>query len=329
MKLAILGAGKIVFDLLSFIGTVPKIELEAIFGRRQSIDKLEKIRSDHKIKKVYTDFEKLLADPEIDTVYIGLPNDLHFDFAKKALNAQKNVIIEKPFVETSEHFEDLKAAAIANHRHLYEAISNQYLDNFRQLKKWLEVIAPIHLAVLNYSQYSSRYDQFKAGNILPAFDINRGGGALLDLNVYNIHLALGLFGFPDKISYQANIKQNVDTSGILVMNYPDLVVSAIAGKDVFSLTNGPSFIEGENGFIQIDSPTSSLTSISLSTGGQRLTYQPKPMHRMFAEFSAFQQAIDEDQWGFMLEQLEHSGQVVKILEELRDSVLSSKKEKVD
>ena len=53
----------------------------------------------------------------------------------------------------------------------------------------------------NYSQYSSRYDAFKQGTILPAFDYHKSGGALMDINVYNVNAIISLFGQPVSIGY--------------------------------------------------------------------------------------------------------------------------------
>lgn len=73
-----------------------------------------------------------------------------------------------------------------------EAITNQYLANFTAIKEALSDIGDVKIVNINYSQYSSRYDAFKRGEIAPAFNPEMGGGALRDLNVYNIHLLVGL-----------------------------------------------------------------------------------------------------------------------------------------
>ena len=84
---------------------------------------------------------------------------------------------------------------------------------------------------INYSQYSSRYDAFKRGEIAPAFNPEMGGGALRDLNIYNIHLLVGLFGKPHRVEYLPNVERGVDTSGILVLDYGNFKAVAIGAKD--------------------------------------------------------------------------------------------------
>ncbi len=82
---------------------------------------------------------------------------------------------------------------------LFEAITNQYLPTYQDIKEKLNEIGKIGIISSNYSQYSSRYDAFKRGEILPVFDVNQSGGALMDLNIYNIHFVVGLFGKPKNV----------------------------------------------------------------------------------------------------------------------------------
>lgn len=95
MKLAIIGSGKIVDDLFQFIGDLPAIHLTAIYGREKSLDKLKRMQLANHIDRVFTDYDQLLENENIDTLYIALPNDLHFEYAKRGLEAGKHVIVEK------------------------------------------------------------------------------------------------------------------------------------------------------------------------------------------------------------------------------------------
>lgn len=313
MKLGIIGSGNIVSEFLSFIDEIKSIELVAIYGRKHSIDKLHQLQNKNNIKKVYTEFDQLLLDEEIDTLYVALPNNLHFEFAKKGLLAGKNVILEKPFVQTMEEFMDLQKVSKDKHLHLYEAISNQYSPNFNKIAQWTNQIGDVRLVSLNYSQLSSRYAKFQTGEVLPAFDFKSGGGALQDLNVYNIHLLTGLFGRPQEIQYSYNFVKNVDTSGILTLEYPNFISNAIAGKDVFSIENGMNFIEGDKGYISIDKPTNDISTISLHTENSIDILKLSEQHRMFYEFETFANKIASNDWDFMNKMLEHSKSVLEVL----------------
>lgn len=83
MKLGILGAGKIVVDFLSMVHDIPAIELNALLSSERSLEKNQAMADDHGIKQVYTNIEALLAS-DIDTVYVALPNHLHYTFTKKS-----------------------------------------------------------------------------------------------------------------------------------------------------------------------------------------------------------------------------------------------------
>ena len=150
-------------------------------------------------------------------IYVALPNNLHFSFAKEALLAGKHVILEKPFTVTYEEAKEIAAIAREKKLYLFEAITTQYNPNYHKMKELLPRLGDIKLVALNFSQYSSRYDNFKKGIISPSFDPNNAGGALMDLNIYNIHFVAGLFGKPLKVRYCSNMERDVDTSGILVM----------------------------------------------------------------------------------------------------------------
>ena len=135
---------------------------------------------------------------------------------------------------------------------------NRYFNNTFKIKEEIKKIGNIKLATFTYSQYSSRYDDFKKGNILPTFDKNCAGGALMDLNVYNINFALMMFGEPKGIHYYANIENEIDTSGILVMEYDGFKCLCIAAKD--SIAPLYSSIQADEGTIVIPSTTSLVES---------------------------------------------------------------------
>ena len=118
-----------------------------------------------------------MSNPDVDTIYVGTPNHTHHDYAKQALLAGKHVICEKPFTLHLEEFEELIKLAQEKELLLIEAIINQYLENFKVIKDSLSEIGDIKIVNINYSQYSSRYDAFKQGEIAPAFNPEMGGGA--------------------------------------------------------------------------------------------------------------------------------------------------------
>src|SRR5699024_5520848 len=111
----------------------------------------------------------------------------------------------------------------------------------------------------NFVQYSSRYDAFLEGDIAPVFNPKMGGGALVDLNIYNIHFVLALLGEPKKIQYLTNMNRGVDTSGLLTLSYEYAQVNCIGAKDSHGLKQ--ILIQGEKGVMIIEDGTNSLDSV--------------------------------------------------------------------
>ncbi|MDV2595192.1 Gfo/Idh/MocA family protein [Streptococcus infantarius] len=320
MKLAILGTGKIVEEVLPVLKEINGIELSAILSTPRSIEKAEKLAELYAISQASSDYDSILANPDVDTVYVALPNHLHYDYAKKALLAGKHVICEKPFTLTLAEFEDLAKIAEQKNRILLEAITNQYLGNFASIKANLAKLGDIKIVECNYSQYSSRYDAFKRGEIAPAFDPAKGGGALRDLNIYNIHLVVGLFGKPERVQYLANMERGVDTSGILIMDYGNFKAACIGAKDCSA--DIKSTIQGNKGSIAVLGPTNSMPELSLSLNGQSMTMinENSLNHRMHDEFVAFQAIIEHEDMTATKLALAHSHLVMEVLDQAVNSL---------
>ena len=320
MKLAILGTGKIVEEVLPVLKEINGIELSAILSTPRSIEKAEQLAELYAISQASSDYDSILANPDVDTVYVALPNHLHYEYAKKALLAGKHVICEKPFTLTLAEFEDLAKIAEQKNRILLEAITNQYLGNFASIKANLAKLGDIKIVECNYSQYSSRYDAFKRGEIAPAFDPAKGGGALRDLNIYNIHLVVGLFGKPERVQYLANMERGVDTSGILIMDYGNFKAACIGAKDCSA--DIKSTIQGNKGSIAVLGPTNSMPELSLSLNGQSLTMinENSLNHRMHDEFVAFQAIIEHEDMTATKLALDHSHLVMEVLDQAVNSL---------
>ncbi|WP_367007242.1 Gfo/Idh/MocA family oxidoreductase [Streptococcus sp. ZY19097] len=314
MNLAILGTGKIVDEVLPVLKEINGIELSAILSTPRSLEKAQKLAEIYGISQASSDYDSILANPDVDTVYVALPNHLHYDYAKKALLAGKHVICEKPFTLTLAEFEDLVAIAEQHQLFLLEAITNQYLGNFSYVKENLSKLGDIKIVECNYSQYSSRYDAFKRGEIAPAFDPEKGGGALRDLNIYNIHLVVGLFGKPEMVHYLANMERGVDTSGMLVMDYGHFKCVCIGAKDCSADIR--STIQGNKGSATILGPTNTMPEVNLSLNGQsmQLVNQNSLNHRMHDEFVAFQNIISNRDYSNQKAALEHSRAVMEVLD---------------
>lgn len=314
MKLGILGTGMIVHDLMN---TYQEFDIDEtyVLATLHSQEKAENLIETYHLNGIYYDYDKML-ESDIDTIYCALPNHLHYSFCKKALEAKKHVIIEKPITANARELEKLIEIAAKNNLMIFEAMNVHYLPSYLSLKQDIDKLGKIKIVSFNYSQYSSRYNAFKNGNILPAFDFHKAGGALMDLNVYNIHALYGLFGNPVYSRYMANIEKNIDTSGIMLFDYKDFKATAIGAKDCKApLMNT---IQGDYGAIVIYMPISQMTQYTINyNDGTSETKTFEMKHRLSYEFNEFIRMIKEKDFDKQQKMLLLSLAITKIMENSR------------
>lgn len=319
MKIGVLGTGMIVKDLMRTIQKLP-LEKKYILGTEMTRDETEALAKDNHMDGTFYDYDALLQGDTVDTIYVALPNYLHYSFAKKALLANKHVIIEKPITANVNELLDLTRIAEEHHKMIFEAMNIAYLPTFNKIKENVGKLGDIKIVSLNYSQYSSRYDSFKQGNILPAFDYHKAGGALMDLNVYNLHFIVGLFGRPKAIQYHANIEKGIDTSGIVTLDYGTFQAVSIGAKDC----KAPilSTIQGDLGCLEIHTPVNQLRQFTMiSNDKQETIIQSNDYeHRLYYEFISFIKAIEENDYVSMQHMLETSTIVSQIMTDARKQV---------
>lgn len=317
MKLAILGTGMIVQEgALPALQQIKEIEVTAILTRPKSLEKARALSVRYSIPKIYTDYEELLSQPDIDFVYVGLINSVHYEYTKKALLAGKNVIVEKPFASTVAEIHELCELAKEKELYVFEAVSLLHMPNFDAIRRMLPKLGTIRAVTANYSQYSSRYDKYLHGEVTPAFDPQYSGGALYDINIYNLNLIIGLFGEPENVTYTPNIGFNgIDTSGIVLLKYPGFFATALGAKD----TESPCFavIQGEKGWLRTLGAPNQLKAfeIHMHNSGTTTHYElNRYEHRLVHEFQEFFRIYSEKDKQTMLNGLSISLTVMQTAE---------------
>lgn len=318
MRLGIVGSGNIVKCCLDAVLHTDSVQTVALCVLERNLKTGESLQSEYDIAQLYTDYAQFLADPAIDCVYLGIPNSLHFSYSLKALQAGKHLICEKPFTTDLDELKQLTQLAKEQQCFLFEAITTIYSPNVLWIKKHLNEIGPVKLIQSNYSQYSSRYDQYLTGNVHPAFDPAMSGGALYDINIYNVHLSCFLFGKPVQIEYFCNQGFNgIDTSGVLVMQYPNFVAVCSGAKD--SASPSQTLIQGEKGYIRLTSAPNTALSVEIFTSSGSQTFDLNQYeNRMVSELNAFAQMFDEGNYAACYHYLEHSLLVMNVLTEARN-----------
>lgn len=303
MKLGIVGTGMIVRIVLPHLAEWG-CDVRAICATPNTKDEAVELAKAYG-GTPYWSFEDLLSDDGVDTVYIAVPNALHAKLCLRALEAGKHVIVEKPMTSNIEEAESIAKEAHKRNLLLFEAISTLYLPNYAKIRELLHRIGTVKVASCNYSQYSHRYDAFKAGEVLPAFDPSKSGGALMDLGLYNMHYLMGLFGTPDSVSYQANIERGIDTSGVLLLDYGAFKAVCVNAKDCAA--PACNVIQGTEGYISQATPANNCGPIVLHLNdGTEERYDLNPSQQWESEFRHFAKAIDAHDTAGCYKMLEHS-----------------------
>ncbi len=284
INVGIIGSGFIVPVFINVSKLYKEFHLRAIWGRHE-----EKILAfKDEVDYCTTDLEEILSDKEIDVIYVALPNAVHYTYAMKALQHGKHVILEKPFTVTYKAAKKLIDYAKKHELIIFEAVVTIHNPTYKKAMKEIPALGDVRMVACNFSQYSRRYDRFKRGEILPAFDVKMAGGALMDLGVYNIHFVTGFFGMPKKVHYHANVEKGVDTSGVLVMDYGNFKATCIAAKDCKTQSYG--LIEGDRGYLRNDTTCSVCGHFTLKLNDGRMKeFEQKDQ----AEFGSWQYELKE------------------------------------
>lgn len=319
MKIGVVGNGMIVGMFLNDVKLVEHAEIISLCVRPQSLEKGQKIAEEHEIPQLETDYDTFLKNPALETVYLGISNLAHYEYAKKALKAGKHVILEKPFTVTGKEARELAQFAKEKQLFLWEAFIIPYLPSYEVVKNAVPDVGNVKLIQTNYSKISSRYTQYLEGTILPAFDPALAGGALYDLNIYNLHFTIGLFGRPKAAHYYPTKGYNgIDTSGIAVLEYDDFSAVCCAAKD--STSPSGFVIQGDAGTLTGEGSVSTLSRITFSSGkDSRILAEFDGKIKLSYELSEFIRQYGAKDLDSCYRMLEHSVAVAEVVDELQKS----------
>jgi xylose dehydrogenase (NAD/NADP) len=196
VKWGILSTADINRRVLPGAKSSPKVEIVAVGSRDKG--KADVFAQQWEIPRAYGSYEELLDDPEVEALYIPLPNTLHVDWSIKAMEAGKHVLCEKPF---DRHPENVARAFDASERTgmlLTEAF--MYRHN-PQTKKLQELVDNGAIGELRLIRSSFSYSLYDADNIRLRTDVE--GGALMDVGCYCVSGSRLLGGEPERVRAEA------------------------------------------------------------------------------------------------------------------------------
>jgi predicted dehydrogenase len=182
----------------------------------RSLDSAQAFAQAHDIPRAHGSYEELVADPEVDVVYIATPHPLHAVNALLALDAGKHVLVEKPFTLTADEARQVVDRAAARGLVVLEAMWTRWMPHMVRIRELVQSGALGELRTLQ-ADHGQRLSADPAGRMLnPAL----GGGALLDLGIYPVSFAWDILGAPDRVLALATpTATGVDAATSILLGY--------------------------------------------------------------------------------------------------------------
>jgi predicted dehydrogenase len=215
-------------------------------------------------------YEALVADPEIDAIYVATPHPMHFSNTVLALNAAKPVLCEKPFALNSAQAKLMVEASIKNNVALLEAMWMRFLPHIQQVKKIITsgILGEITSITADHGQRLA--DQGIKRLVEPSL----AGGALLDLGIYPVSFAHMVLGVPENVQASAVMTdKGVDASTSMLFTYAS-GAQAVLTTTMIAQTPCRAVISGMNGWLEIDRTFYNPTSMRVHLFDGTVTEYP-------------------------------------------------------
>ena len=234
VRFGVVGTNFITDWVLAGAAQDSRFELAAVCSRTE--ERAEEFARKYNIPHRFTSLEEMAASPFVDAVYIATPNFLHASQSILCMSYGKHVLCEKP----------LASNAVES-----KAMIETLTPNFRSILENIGKVGKIRRYFASYCQYSSRYDRFKAGEKMNAFNPEYSNGAVMDIGVYTIYPMVVLFGMPERIIASGTIlSSGTDGQGSVLFRYPGMEATVLYSKIADSYL--PAEIQGENGTMLVD-----------------------------------------------------------------------------
>lgn len=249
MKWGILATGRIAKKFADTIGAMAQEgqQLAAVASRDRQ--RAESFAKENHIAAAYGSYEELAADKNVEAVYIATPNHLHFENAKMCLDAGKHVLCEKPFTLVTDEAALLYELAAQKGLFIMEAFWIRFLPALQQMQAWIQQgrIGEIRFARSDYG--FTLTPERRARKFDPAL----GGGALLDIGIYNLGFMNMVMG-KNPVSFSGDVHMNefgTDDFSVLRLQYESgadaLVTTSIGTKIARN-----AMVVGTKGMITLD-----------------------------------------------------------------------------
>lgn len=222
---AILGCGHIAKKFASDLKLLPNAKLYAAASR--DIQNAQNFAAEYGFEKAFGSYEEMVNDPAVDVVYIATPHAYHHKHSLLCLNHKKAVLCEKAFAINKAEVIEMIDCAQKNNTFLMEAFWTMFQPSF------LEAMRILQSGELGELKMVRSDFAFKAPFIEEKrlFNINLGGGSLLDIGIYPVFAALTALGKPENIKSIARFSSTgVEESINIIFDYPDNKMAALSSN---------------------------------------------------------------------------------------------------
>lgn len=245
LRWGILATGGIASAFASDLRTAG-LDLVAVGSRSQ--ESADAFASRFDIAHAHPSYEALVADPDVDIVYVSTPHPMHHENAKLALEAGKHVLVEKAFTLNRQEAEDLQRLAAERGLLVMEAMWTRYLPHMVRIREIIEAgtLGEIRAVTADHTQKLPTDPAHR----LNALDL--GGGALLDLGIYPISFIWDVLGAPTTVTAVGRlVETGADSEVATIMTHQGGAISTSLSSSRAAGPNTASIV-GTDARIDID-----------------------------------------------------------------------------
>ncbi|MDA3900695.1 MAG: Gfo/Idh/MocA family oxidoreductase [Spirochaetes bacterium] len=266
VRWGLIGPGRIAESFAQGIAHVDEAQFYAVAS--SNIERAREFGARYSAQKMYGSYEEMLADPEVDAVYIATPHRFHYDNIKLCLQAGKAVLCEKPITVNSKESSELFALAREKKLFLMEALWSRFLPVYDDVREWLDSSKIGRIRLINATfGVNLPYDSSDRW-----YNPELAGGALLDMGIYPLAVTQWILNEnPESFNVEACLSDTgVDELTVAVLKYKSGVIAQMNAGFVAEASN-ELIIYGAKGSITIHSCFWASTQATLETDNKKLT----------------------------------------------------------
>ena len=296
LKFGIIGTGMISGMFAESVREVKGVSVSTVLSRKRETgeDFVRRIYTDGSSRTNVVTGIKELFSSEVNAIYVASPNRYHAETAIEAMRSGFDVLCEKPIASNLKEYDEMLSVSEKTGKVLLEAMRPAFDPAYESIKKAINEIGKIRHATFEYCQYSSRYDRFKNGEYMRAFDPSFSNAAVMDIGIYPIYVCAMLFGGPKgQLSAKSTVFENgMEGGGEAVLPYEGM--NAVISYSKICDSVNPSAIIGENGSVTIDKLSSpSIVRLKKRGGTDEIIYSSNKQNNMNYEIEKFRDLVSK------------------------------------